>query len=652
MFGSARRKYTLLVHNVPTLQDLAVECDNTHQHEPWGATAQGWATALETAYPWELCRAIGAKIALHIQQLGALCNTPSFALQTLQLEAIRHDTGVQTSSKAVPLLSEFKDVVQWPLDKPLPPLARPLSSPTVGNVASKNFRTIGIHRSPDEFVAEACEAKHPSTTCDRLPRPMQEAIEFCTSHSPEAVARDRSDFLRRAVAKAKELEDEERTLKQGMSERRRSVLAPKRMKLFQWMMEISDFGDKGLFEDVCRGFDLTGTLPESLHGYDERTQQRLPSSPVDPSSLPPGATLTRRFGVVQGDKVRPIDDYKASLVNASVTQPEMVCLHSVDHIAGMGAQLIRAHEMRGRSVSLVAKCWDLASAYKQVPLSEEAFKYDSFLVVFNPETGKGEIFQQLVLPFGSIASVTAFLRCALALWHIGSSLLHYTWTSYFDDFLSLVEDRLRTLSAELRAALTSLKHLIVANVPRVVETRHFEWVHLYVDAAFEPTGFSGIGGQLYDITGELLGFFSERVSDALLESIKRPDQRTVIFELEGLAIAAGLQVFSHLISGRRVVVFTDNQAAQSCIVKCKSANDHMDAIIRHICSLEENMGISAWLERVPSQSNPADEMSRSEVEFCLGLKRSRIDLLQVWEECKVEPIDASLHSGEWREDIS
>eukprot|EP00435_Cladocopium_sp_Y103_P017297 s391_g4.t1 len=611
MFGSARRKYTLLVHNVPTLQDLAVECDNAHQHEPWGATAQGWATALETAYPWELCRAIGAKIALHIQQLGALCTTPSFALQTLQLEAIRHDTGVQTSSKAVPLLSEFKEVFQWPLDKPLPPLARPLSSPTVGNVASKNFRTIGIHRSPDEFVAEACEAKHPSTTCDMLPRPMQEAIEFCASHSPEAVARDRSDFLRRAVAKAKEFEDEERKLKQGMSERRRSVLAPKRMKLFQWMMEISDFGDKGLFEDVCRGFDLTGTLPESntftkkmrpaslpteaLRNVADRARQALLISmkgsgdptldkgvytatmkelnkgflrgPVDPSSLPPGATLTRRFGVVQGDKVRPIDDYKASLVNASVTQPEMVCLHSVDHIAGLGAQLIRAHEMRGKSVSLVAK-----------------------------------------------------------------------W--------------LRTLSAELRAALTSLKHLIVANVPRVVETRHFEWVHLYVDAAFEPTGYSGIGGQLYDITGECLGFFSECVSDALLESIKRPDQRTVIFELEGLAIAAGLQVFSHLISGRRVVVFTDNQAAQSCIVKCKSANDHMDVIIRHICSLEENMGISAWLERVPSQSNPADEMSRSEVEFCLGLKRSRIDLLQVWEECKAEPIDASLHSGEWREDIS
>eukprot|EP00435_Cladocopium_sp_Y103_P040928 s2951_g11.t1 len=575
---------------------------------------------------------------------------------------------------------------------------------------------------------------------------MQAAIDFCASHSPEVVARERSDFLRRAVAKSKELEEEERKLKMGLSERRRTVLAPKRMKLFQWMMEISEFGDKGLFEDVCSGFDLTGTLPESntfakkmrpaslptdaLRNVADKARQALLISmkgsgdaeldegvymatmkeldkgflrgPVAPESLPPGATLTRRFGVVQGGKVRPIDDYKASLVNASVTQPEMVCLHSVDHIAGLGAQLIRAHAMRGKNVSLLAKCWDLASAYKQVPLSEDAFKYDSFLVVFNPRTGKGEIFQQLVLPFGSIASVTAFLRCALAIWHIGSSLLHYTWTSYFDDFLSLTEESLgphlemcvslffqllgwglsldklvpystcckvlgveldltktpggtfaiantvsrkdelkdtlqhilnegflgrseaerlrgrlqfasnqlfgrrfrnclrelnkhinrgmKTLSADLRSALTALKCLIDANVPR---------------------GYSGIGGQLYDMNGECLGFFSEKVSDSLLESIKRPDQLTVIFELEGLAVAAGLQVFSQIITGKRVIVFTDNQAVQSCIVKCKSANEHMDSMIRRICSLEESMGLLAWLERVPSQSNPADEMSRS-----------------------------------------
>ena len=58
-------------------------------------------------------------------------------------------------------------------------------------------------------------------------------------------------------------------------------------------------------------------------------------------------------------------------------------------------------------------------------------------MIYNPNTGEPEIYKQAVLPFGSIASVTAFLRCAMGIWHVGSSLLKLTWTSYFDDFLSL-----------------------------------------------------------------------------------------------------------------------------------------------------------------------------------------------------------------------
>ena len=88
-------------------------------------------------------------------------------------------------------------------------------------------------------------------------------------------------------------------------------------------------------------------------------------------------------------------------------------------------------------MQLLAKCWDLASAYKQVPLSDEAHRLDSYIVVYNLQTCSPEIYQQAVLPFGSVASVTAFLRCALGIWIVGARLLKLTWTSYFDDFLSL-----------------------------------------------------------------------------------------------------------------------------------------------------------------------------------------------------------------------
>jgi hypothetical protein len=636
---------------------------------------------------------------------------------------------------------------------------------------------------------------------------MLRAIKFTTEHTPEHVGKTRSSVLREMVAKARELTQGEEDLKSSLSVRRKEILAPKRMLLFKWLMEKSGSSDTSLFQDMCNGFDLTGTLPEShtfskkfrpahlptetLRGVAKRARFALLSSvkssgdhaldlgvyeatlkeqqkgfvvgPIQPDTLPDGATLTRRFGVQQKGKVRPIDDYRASLVNSAVTQPEAVSIHGVDHIAAMAAELLRSATGRGRSLDLVAKCWDLASAYKQVPLSDSAYQLDSFLVVYNPHTEEAEIYQQRVLPFGSVASVTAFLRCSMAIWHIGSSLLFFTWTAYFDDFLSICEsdlarhteictsllfqllgwglstdklvpyetcckvlgieldftrspsgsfevvntqarreelclfigeilekgtlsrpdaERLRgrlqfasnhlfgrrfknclrelnthisrgfkSLTPELCAALRMISHLLELNKPRVVDTCHFEWVHLYVDAAYEPAGQSGIGGLLLASDGSCLGFFSESVSKELVESIKRPDQKTVIFELEGLAVAIGLSVFHSMLAGKRVVIFTDNQAVQSCLIRCKSANLHMDYIVRYVCRQEERLSTMAWIERVPSQSNPSDSLSREVVESLSDMKRTRVDLLTMWKKCLEEVRDVTLYTGEWRDDV-
>ena len=162
-------------------------------------------------------------------------------------------------------------------------------------------------------------------------------------------------------------------------------------------------------------------------------------NPLDPVSLPAGATLTRRFGVKQKSKTRPIDDYKASFVNSSVSQSETATVHAVDHIAAMVACVMRAADSNGHKLELSAKAWDLADAYKQVPLSDEAFEMDSFLVVYSPLSKGPEVYKQKVFPFGSVASVTAFLRLALAPWKVGTKLLGLLWSSYFDDFFSISE---------------------------------------------------------------------------------------------------------------------------------------------------------------------------------------------------------------------
>ena len=72
----------------------------------------------------------------------------------------------------------------------------------------------------------------------------------------------------------------------------------------------------------------------------------------------------------------------------------------------------------------------------------------------------------------------------------------------------------------------------------------------------------------------------------LLDSLMRADQKTTIFELEGLAIVTAFDVFAEMIKGRRIVIFTDNQSVQSSVIKCKSKNDNMDLISKKIAPLK------------------------------------------------------------------
>ncbi|CAL1147573.1 unnamed protein product, partial [Cladocopium goreaui] len=119
----------------------------------------------------------------------------------------------------------------------------------------------------------------------------------------------------------------------------------------------------------------------------------------------------------------------------------------------------------------------------------------------------------------------------------------------------------RKITDEFATALELMSELLESNLLRPVDVNFTDWVHVYVDASFEPGKYSGLGGLVLDSSGQCLGCFSE-VSQELVSKIKREDQQTVIFELEGLAIAVALEVFKEHIKGKRLVVFTDNSGAQ------------------------------------------------------------------------------------------
>jgi len=657
---------------------------------------------------------------------------------------------------------------------------------TIGQTASSI--TVGIHHTPEEFVKQALSIGHPTRCHSFFPDEIKEVVLHCAHSTPGDLARERTEEIKRWIHLASDLSDAERHLKGNMSSRRRQVLQGKNLLLFKTLMEDAAHGDSDLVDQLVCGFDLTGSLPESqvfarklrpatmscveLRRISELCRhnmlQTVVSSgdpdldgqlyaatlkevnkgfltgPVKPSDLPEGSTLTRRFGVKQKSKTRPIDDYKASFVNSSVSQTETATVHTVDHIASLIACILRVAEELGTSVSLSAKTWDLADAYKQIPLSDHAFDNDGFLAVYNPTEKKAEIFQQKALPFGSVASVTALLRVAHGIWKVGARLLRLMWTSYFDDFLSvtasetsrhtdlvvsslfsilgwkLSEDklidyhtmckvlgvefdmrmsgqglsavanttdrvnelceeidsiltlgslkradgerlrgrlqfasgqlfgrsarnRMRTLSKHIssgratlcdstKLALSELRAQISLNVPRAISGKMSDHVHVYVDASYDPEGYSGVGGIFYDSTGQSCFFFSEQVSSEFLLSIRKSEQKNMIQELEMLALLIAAVLWLPMSEGKRVVIFSDSEAVRGSFLKSWSQNDMNSQLLKAIFSLEDKSGCQIWLERVPSQSNPSDYLSRSFVTIWNGLMSSRVDPKAIWEQ--------------------
>ena len=487
-YGSSRRKLTKLLHNIPEFATLEAFCTNDHEHEPWGQTPDGgWTTAEETAYPWDLCRAIASKMVTQLNKDGVACTPPVFALQEASLQTLRTATDIQPRKNLPPMVSEFVQIMPHPAHQPIPAQARKLSTHFLGgrsaSATDPSSITIGIHRTPDEFVREATTIGHPTRLQSMFPDEITEVVHKYINAGPTISAPSRTEEIRRWINLSKDLQPAEVEIRSNMSVRRQKILEGKKLALLRALLSDAGHSDLNLVDDLTTGFNLTGALPES-HTFAKRVKPATLSreeprsvadlcrksmlettqssgdaelddqlyeatckevrkgfleGPLDPADLPTGATLTRRFGVKQKSKTRPIDDYKASFVNSSVSQSETASVHTVDHIAAMVACTMRCAEACGLQIELSAKAWDLADAYKQVPLSEEAFELDSYLVVYSPAARGPEVYKQRVLPFGSVASVTAFLRLSLALWKIGTKLLGLLWSSYFDDFFSITE---------------------------------------------------------------------------------------------------------------------------------------------------------------------------------------------------------------------
>jgi len=110
-----------------------------------------------------------------------------------------------------------------------------------------------------------------------------------------------------------------------------------------------------------------------------------------------------------------------------------------------------------------------------------------------------------------------------------------------------------------------------------------------------------------------LFFFSEAVDDDTLDNIMSKGQKTVIQELEMMAVLAAVKSWRSFLKSRRVVLFTDSKSVRGSFLKTWSANEDSDDMICVIFRVDEEFDIPLWIERVASQSNPSDVLSREVV---------------------------------------
>ncbi|CAE7514707.1 unnamed protein product, partial [Symbiodinium sp. CCMP2456] len=221
--------------------------------------------------------------------------------------------------------------------------------------------TFGIYRTPDAFVAEAMKAKHPFDN--------------------PSTSKHRAKVLEHYERRAMELEEAEKKLKADMAPEVHRVMENKRILLFKEVLQDAGIKDENLVNDLVGGFRITGELqpsglfqrrlkPAALSHDDLKTTAKWAKHTVASSCRaaakdPEVATAvwdealeqvnkgwlrgpyswseidakykgtwtgSKRFGILQGDKIRAIDDLSEFLVNSAVTETEKISLEGIDQI--------------------------------------------------------------------------------------------------------------------------------------------------------------------------------------------------------------------------------------------------------------------------------------------------------------------------------
>ena len=142
--------------------------------------------------------------------------------------------------------------------------------------------------------------------------------------------------------------------------------------------------------------------------------------------------LSRRFGIRQNGKIRCVDDFSRSGVNACCSTSESPRPHTIDVIAALCMSLVTTNS----DIPWLSRSFDLKQAYRQCAVHPDSEKL-AHIVVYCPERQQNMVFKMSALPFGNVRSVHSFLRMSACLFALAAAEFTIPVTSYFDDFVTI-----------------------------------------------------------------------------------------------------------------------------------------------------------------------------------------------------------------------
>ena len=119
----------------------------------------------------------------------------------------------------------------------------------------------GIRWAPLDFVQQAVQVVHPTNIFTGISEEVRNAIHDVSSLHPAQIILRRKKWLHKWIGRVRDLEVEDKKMKSEASPERLVILNAKR--LLKAIIVEEGYPDSGLADDIARGFDLVGKIPQS-----------------------------------------------------------------------------------------------------------------------------------------------------------------------------------------------------------------------------------------------------------------------------------------------------------------------------------------------------------------------------------------------------